>query len=159
MSNRRPEVTEEELTAEARSSEEEPTRVRPISAKTPLEQSLRELSPDEIKEHLVAQQEAEKKRQGRSKTHGRTQGQGSRRRTGDPRAAQQVRRAEAQEPAGARRPAVPTGTPPPARSVREEGRRRRHSAGASGPRRRGRRAPSSSRTARSPRARSSCPRW
>jgi translation initiation factor IF-2 len=55
------EITEEELTAE-RSDEEEPLRVRPIRAKTPLEQSLRELSPDEIRAHLVAQKQAEKKR-------------------------------------------------------------------------------------------------
>ncbi len=55
------EITEEELTAE-RAAEEEPLRVRPIRAKTPLEQSLRELSPDEIRAHLVAQKQAEKKR-------------------------------------------------------------------------------------------------
>ena len=55
------EVTEEELTAE-RSAEEEPLRVRPGRAKTPLEQSLRELSPDEIRAHLVKQKQAEKKR-------------------------------------------------------------------------------------------------
>jgi translation initiation factor IF-2 len=55
------EITEEELTAE-RAAEEEPLRVRPVRAKTPLEQSLRELSPDEIRAHLVAQKQAEKKR-------------------------------------------------------------------------------------------------
>jgi translation initiation factor IF-2 len=55
------EITEEELTAE-RAAEEEPLRVRPVRAKTPLEQSLRELSPDEIRAHLVAQKQAERKR-------------------------------------------------------------------------------------------------
>jgi translation initiation factor IF-2 len=55
------EITEEELTAE-RGGEEEPLRVRPVRAKTPLEQSLRELSPDEIRAHLVAQKQAEQKR-------------------------------------------------------------------------------------------------
>jgi translation initiation factor IF-2 len=55
------EVTEEELTA-ARDDQEQPLRVRPIRAKTPLEQSLRELSPDEIRAHLVARKQAEKKR-------------------------------------------------------------------------------------------------
>jgi translation initiation factor IF-2 len=66
----RPEVTEEELTAE-RNLQEEPTRIRPVRAKTPLEQSLRELSPDEIKEHLVAQRVAEKKRKEVKPTGGR----------------------------------------------------------------------------------------
>jgi translation initiation factor IF-2 len=65
------EVTEEELTAERKLEEEEPTRVRPIRAKTPLEQSLRELSPDEIKEHLVARREAEKKRKDEKPAGGR----------------------------------------------------------------------------------------
>jgi translation initiation factor IF-2 len=55
------EITEEELTAE-REQEEEPKRIRPIRAKTPLEQSLRELTPDEIREHLEAQKEADKQR-------------------------------------------------------------------------------------------------
>jgi translation initiation factor IF-2 len=55
------EITEEELTA-ARSDEEQPLRVRPVRAKTPLEQSLRELTPDEIRAHLVAQKQAEQKR-------------------------------------------------------------------------------------------------
>ncbi len=55
------EITEEELTA-AREQHEEPTRVRAIRAKTPLEQSLRELSPDEIREHLIARKAAEKRR-------------------------------------------------------------------------------------------------
>jgi len=65
-----PEVTEEELTAE-RVLEESPTRFRPVRAKTPLEQSLRELTPDEIKEHLVARREAEKKRKQDKPTSGR----------------------------------------------------------------------------------------
>ena len=61
-----PEVTEEELTA-ARDEEAEetrPKRVRPVRAavKTPLERTLRELSPDEIKQRLQDQKTAEKKR-------------------------------------------------------------------------------------------------
>jgi translation initiation factor IF-2 len=63
-------ITEEELTA-AREQEEEPTRFRPIRARTPLEQSLRELSPDEIKEHLVAQKEAEERSKDAPATGGR----------------------------------------------------------------------------------------
>ena len=41
-----------------------PKRVRPVraSAKTPLEATLRELSPDEIKQRLQAQKDADKKR-------------------------------------------------------------------------------------------------
>ncbi len=63
-----PEISEEELTAERVPAEEEPKRVRPKrSAKTPLEQGLRELSPDEIKARLQAQKEAAK----RQKTAGR----------------------------------------------------------------------------------------
>ncbi len=61
-----PEVTEEELTA-ARDEEGEetrPKRVRPVraTAKTPLERTLRELSPDEIRQRLQDQKTAEKKR-------------------------------------------------------------------------------------------------
>ena len=40
---------------------EEPQRVRPRRARTPLEQGLRELSPDEIKQRLLAQRQEEKK--------------------------------------------------------------------------------------------------
>jgi len=58
-----PTITEEELTSERKETpEEEPQRVRPRRARTPLEQNLRELSPDEIKQRLQAQKEAEKKR-------------------------------------------------------------------------------------------------
>ncbi len=57
-----PEISEEELTAERVPAEEEPKRVRPKrTAKTPLEQGLRELSPDEIKARLQAQKEAAKR--------------------------------------------------------------------------------------------------
>ena len=58
------EVTEEELTAKRGDEEEEhsPKRVRPSRAKTPLEQSLRELSPDEIRQRLTEQKKAEKQR-------------------------------------------------------------------------------------------------
>jgi translation initiation factor IF-2 len=57
------EVTEEELTAAREAAEEEsPKRVRPIRAKTPLEQSLRELSPDEIRESLEARKKADQRR-------------------------------------------------------------------------------------------------
>jgi translation initiation factor IF-2 len=58
------EVTEEELTARRGDEEEEhsPKRVRPSRAKTPLEQSLRELSPDEIRQRLADQKKVEKKR-------------------------------------------------------------------------------------------------
>jgi len=57
-----PEVTEEELVTRRTVVSEEPRRVRPRRARTPLEQSLRELSPDEIKQRLVAQREAERER-------------------------------------------------------------------------------------------------
>jgi translation initiation factor IF-2 len=57
------EVTEEELTAQRpKEGEDGPKRVRKIRAKTPLESTLRELSPDEIRQRLQAQKAAEKKR-------------------------------------------------------------------------------------------------
>ena len=64
------EITEEELTAarEQLEGEEAPQRVRPARAKTPLEQSLRELSPDEIRQRLADQREAEKKRKAEKAT-------------------------------------------------------------------------------------------
>ena len=66
------EVTEAELTADRTTEEEEtPKRVRPIRAKTPLEQSLRELSPAEIRESLEAQKLAEKRRKEGRATGGR----------------------------------------------------------------------------------------
>ncbi len=57
------EITEEEITAERVASEEEeaPKRVRPARAKTPLEQSLRELTEDEIRQRLADQKKAAKK--------------------------------------------------------------------------------------------------
>jgi len=68
------EITEEELTAAREESEEEaPKRVRPGRAKTPLEQSLRELTPDEIRQRLKDQQEVEKLRKA-AKAGGRTAG-------------------------------------------------------------------------------------
>jgi translation initiation factor IF-2 len=58
-----PEITEEELTAaREEAGEDGPQRVRPSRAKTPLEQSLRELSPDEIRQRLADQKAAEKQR-------------------------------------------------------------------------------------------------
>jgi translation initiation factor IF-2 len=57
------EITEEEIIAGRTDGEEEsPQRVRPGRAKTPLEKTLRELSPDEIRQRLKAQKEAEVKR-------------------------------------------------------------------------------------------------
>jgi translation initiation factor IF-2 len=57
------EITEEELTASRKAGEEaSPLRVRPARAKTPLEQGLRELTPDEIKESLEARKRAEQRR-------------------------------------------------------------------------------------------------
>ncbi len=58
------EITEEELIAGRAPGDEEeaPKRVRRSRAKTPLEQSLRELSPDEIRERLADQKKVEKKR-------------------------------------------------------------------------------------------------
>ncbi len=58
------EITEEELTAQRGDNDEEtsPKRVRPSRAKTPLEQSLRELSPDEIRQRLADQKNIEKQR-------------------------------------------------------------------------------------------------
>jgi translation initiation factor IF-2 len=57
------EITEEEITAEREPSDDEeaPKRVRPARAKTPLEQSLRELTQDEIRQRLADQKEVEKK--------------------------------------------------------------------------------------------------
>ncbi len=64
------EITEEEITAERVTSEEEeaPKRVRPARAKTPLEQSLRELSPDEIRQRLADQRAIEKQRKAEKAT-------------------------------------------------------------------------------------------
>ncbi len=58
------EITEEELTAQRSDDDEEtsPKRVRPSRAKTPLEQSLRELSPDEIRQRLADQKKIDKQR-------------------------------------------------------------------------------------------------
>jgi len=54
------EITEEELIAGRADGEEEaPIRIRPGRAKTPLEKTLRELSPDEIRQRLKAQKAAE----------------------------------------------------------------------------------------------------
>ncbi len=70
-----PEITEEEITAERKISEdaETPQRVRPTRAKTPLEQSLRELSPDEIRQRLADQKAVEKARK-EEKAAGRVAG-------------------------------------------------------------------------------------
>ncbi len=67
------EVTEEELTARRAAEEEEesPVRIRPVRAKTPLEQSLRQLSPDEIRESLEAQKKALQRRKEGKTTTGR----------------------------------------------------------------------------------------
>jgi translation initiation factor IF-2 len=65
------EITEEELIAGRTEGEEEaPQRVRPGRAKTPLEKNLRELSPDEIRQRLKDQKEAEKQRKA-DRTSGR----------------------------------------------------------------------------------------
>ncbi|MCG6948918.1 MAG: translation initiation factor IF-2 [Acidobacteria bacterium] len=57
------EITEEEITAERddEGAEEKPQRVRPARAKTPLEQSLRELTADEIRQRLADQKATAKK--------------------------------------------------------------------------------------------------
>ncbi len=57
------EITEEEITAERddEDAEEKPQRVRPARAKTPLEQSLRELTADEIRQRLADQKATAKK--------------------------------------------------------------------------------------------------
>ena len=66
------EITEEELTAGRTEAEEEaPKRIRPGRAKTPLEKTLRELSPDEIRQRLKAQKEAEIARQAEKRGGGR----------------------------------------------------------------------------------------
>ena len=68
------EITEEEITAgRAESEDDEKKRVRPARAKTPLEQSLRELNPDEIRQRLADQREIEKKRKA-EKVSGRVPG-------------------------------------------------------------------------------------
>ena len=65
-----PEITEEEITAarDAAKEEEERQRVRPGRPKTPLEQSLRELTPDEIRQRLADQREIERKRKAEKAT-------------------------------------------------------------------------------------------
>ncbi|MFV2071519.1 MAG: translation initiation factor IF-2, partial [Thermoanaerobaculales bacterium] len=70
-----PEITEEEITAVRGSTEEEDERqrVRPGRPKTPLEQNLRELTPDEIRQRLADQREIEKKRKA-EKASGRVAG-------------------------------------------------------------------------------------
>jgi translation initiation factor IF-2 len=57
------EITEAEITAKRKASEEEeaPKRIRPARAKTPLEQSLRELTEEEIRQRLADQKAAAKK--------------------------------------------------------------------------------------------------
>jgi len=69
------EITEEEIIAgrEEGAAEDEKQRVRPARAKTPLEQSLRELDPDEIRQRLAHQREVEKKRKA-EKVSGRVAG-------------------------------------------------------------------------------------
>jgi len=65
------EITEEEIIAGSQEKkEEEPQRVRPGRAKTPLEKTLRELSPDEIRQRLKAQKEAELRRKAEKKAGG-----------------------------------------------------------------------------------------
>ncbi|MCG6962490.1 MAG: translation initiation factor IF-2 [Acidobacteria bacterium] len=64
------EISEEELTAARAEAPEEPQRVRARKAHTPLEQGLRELSPDEIKERLKAQRTAEKRARSARKAAG-----------------------------------------------------------------------------------------
>ncbi|HSO24198.1 MAG TPA: translation initiation factor IF-2 [Chondromyces sp.] len=72
------EITEEEITATRAASDEEesPKRVRPSRAKTPLEQSLRELSPEEIRERLADQKKIEKQRKAAKATTAATKGAG-----------------------------------------------------------------------------------
>ncbi len=66
------EITEEEITARRTEGEEQPPqRVRPGRAKTPLEKTLRELSPDEIRQRLKAQKEAEIARKAEKKGSGK----------------------------------------------------------------------------------------
>jgi translation initiation factor IF-2 len=68
------EITEEEITAERKDGEDaEAQRVRPTRAKTPLEQSLRELDPEEIRQRLADQREIEKRRKA-EKVSGRVPG-------------------------------------------------------------------------------------
>jgi len=65
-----PEITEEEITAarDAAIEEDERQRVRPGRPKTPLEQNLRELTPDEIRQRLADQREIERKRKAEKAT-------------------------------------------------------------------------------------------
>ena len=66
------EITEEEIIAgPSKPAEEAPKRVRPGRAKTPLEKTLRELSPDEIRQRLKAQKEAEAARKAEKQRGGR----------------------------------------------------------------------------------------
>ncbi|MCD4749608.1 MAG: translation initiation factor IF-2 [Thermoanaerobaculales bacterium] len=73
-----PEVREEEFTTERTTEEEEkPKRVQASRAKTPLERTLRVLSPDEIKQRLKDQKLAEERRKA-ERARGRTKPVGSR---------------------------------------------------------------------------------
>lgn len=67
------EITEEEIIAGPETGDEEaPQRVRPgRGAKTPLERTLRELSPDEIRQRLKAQKQAEAARKADKQRGGR----------------------------------------------------------------------------------------
>ncbi len=65
-------ITEEEIIAgRTEKDEEAPKRVRPGRAKTPLEKTLRELSPDEIRQRLQAQKAAEIARKAEKRGGGR----------------------------------------------------------------------------------------
>ena len=62
VSKPEPSISEEEFKAVRPRDETKPKRVQAARAKTPLERTLRQLSPDEIRQRLQAQKDAEKRR-------------------------------------------------------------------------------------------------
>jgi len=125
------EITEEEITAERVTSEEEesPQRVRPARAKTPLEQSLRELSPDEIRQRLADQRAIEKQRKAEKAT-GRVAGRKAKAAADAKEIRDLLNKFDEQKLKGQQEPSGP-GRPaprPPAGRPSKKTRRRRHDA-------------------------------
>ena len=127
------EITEEEITAERVTSEEEeaPKRVRPARAKTPLEQSLRELSPEEIRQRLADQRALEKQRKAEKAT-GRVAGRKAKAAADAQEIRDLLNKFEEQKLKGQQEPSGPGGgrpaPRPPAGRPSKKTRRRRHDA-------------------------------
>ncbi len=129
-----PEISEEELTAEREEQPEEPQRVRARKgkARTPLEQGLRELSPDEIKQRLKAQKEAEQRTKARPKTAAASR---KAKAAADAREIRDLlKKFEEQKVKAQQEPSAPAGRPPRRRvPVRSAKKRRRRQQGEAAP--------------------------